>query len=71
MSIKKEVKSRKLKVGSKVCIIIQCEITGGDIQVFIPVVQENDTDVLLRWKADNWYKKLSDVERENIAAMIA
>lgn len=63
----KEAKVRKLKVGSTVPITINCEITGGEIIVSIPVVNEKDTDFLLKWKAEKWYKGLTEQERQDIA----
>ena len=63
----KEKNPRKLKVGSTVAIEIKCAITGGDITVYVPVAQENDTDFLLNWKAKKWYESLTDQERQDIA----
>lgn len=62
-----EKKPRKLKVGSTVAIEIKCGITGGDITVYVPVVQANDTDFLLNWKAKKWYEELTEQERQDIA----
>ena len=63
----KEVKPKKLKVGSNVPVKINCAITGGEIIVSIPVVHEKDTEFLFKWKAEKWYNGLSEQEKQDIA----
>jgi hypothetical protein len=63
----KEKTPRKLKVGSTFEVEINCQITGGIITVYVPIKDEKDTDFLLKWKANNWYKNLTEQEKQDIA----
>jgi len=63
----KEKTPRKLKVGSTVPVEIKCQITGGVITVYVPIKNEKDTDFYINWQANDWYKKLSDQEKQDIA----
>ena len=60
----------KLKVGYKIKKLVKCQYTLREFTVSITVKQANDTQYLLQWKADNWYKNLDENAKKGIAYKI-